>query len=201
MEDSWGIFYESDNSDIDCCYNFNIPNYLHDMDLKDQINWYYAKKKGKKFKNQINIQDEMLIYKNTFTNISNKYFKKILINCNISKFRIRFDSCCKYVEYLINIKVKNNLYGKWIRYSDLINIKLDNYEYWETIKTRNFLKFNCPFYRHLNINYLYKKCYLIESYISQFLYDSNNLEYFIDSLLGKNSFKLISDINKNSKMI
>jgi len=32
----------------------------------------------------------MLIYINTFTNISNKYFKKVLINCNISKFRIKF---------------------------------------------------------------------------------------------------------------
>ena len=206
MEDTWGIFYDSEMSEDDCCYINNIPNYLHDMNIEDQCQWYCSKTKSLKnkcyeilfsenlFRNRLNIE-ETFIYNNKFTNICIKYFDKILVNFNISKFRIRFDSCSKYVEYLINIKINNNLYGKWIRYSILINIKLDNCKYFETFKFRNFLKYRCRPFRNFEVNYLYNKCFLLESYIYQFLYESDNLEYFIDSLFGKKSYKLIFNIN------
>ena len=203
MEDTWGIFYDSENSEDDCCYINNIPSYLHDLNIEDQCQWYYFKTKSLNkcyeilfSENLFKINtEETFIYNNKFTNICLKYFDKILVNFNISKFRIRFDSCIKYVEYLINIKINNNLYGKWIRYSILINIKLDNCKYFETIKFRNFLKYRCRPFRNFEINYLYNKCFLLENYIYQFLYESNNLEYFIDSLFGKKSYKLIFNIN------
>ena len=47
MEDTWGIFYDSDNSEADCYYISNIPNYLHDMNIEDQCAWYYSKAKNK----------------------------------------------------------------------------------------------------------------------------------------------------------
>ena len=173
------------------------------MKIEDQYAWYNFKSQllGNKYyellflNNKSDKSEETLIYNNKFTNISIKYFKKISINFNISKFRIRYDSCFKYVEYLVNIKINYKIYGKWIRYSILINIKLDYNKYYETIKFKNFLKFTCRPFRYFEINYLCRKCILIEDYIKQFLYESDNLEYFIDSLLGKKSFKLITNIN------
>ena len=50
MEDTWGIFYDSEKSEDDCCYINNIQNYLHDMNIEDQCQWYCSKTKSLKNK-------------------------------------------------------------------------------------------------------------------------------------------------------
>ena len=208
---TWGIFYsfESDNSESENELSLELPSYVFEMNLNEQNIWLKSNGKKKRttyelatcielvwlenisksnvLKNKFYLEnkDDYITFDNSLSNTAIKYFNKNCIKCNISKFRIKTNYCNKYVEYLINMKINNQKYGKWIRYSKLINININNDMYIETKKKKNILKCTCYFYRLLNIKYLRKKCLYIESFINEFLNESDQLEYFVKKLFDE----------------